>query len=316
MVSVLDLDHIAYRQRDLDLAERFFTDFGMTKSARTGQELMMRGCGPNRYCYIAVQDDRPGIDSIALRVAAHAQLEEAARFPEASPIEAIDRPGGGYRVRLTSPDGLPFELVHGIEPVQPLPMRQALVCNYARHKQRRGEWQRAAFEPAAVLRLGHVALLTPNYRVNADWFASRFDMHPSDILFDGDQANQIGGFFHCGSAGGWTDHHTLALFPAPVSKVHHCSFEVEDLDAQFLGNKYLQKKGWTSLWGIGRHILGSQIFDYWFDPEGNVVEHFTDGDLVQPGRQPELHQVSDNSLAQWGPPMPVSNFIERRPFAG
>lgn len=312
MVSVLDVEYVTYRQSDLDRAEAFFTDFGMARAERTERELLMRGCSGQRYCYVAVQGDRPGLEAIALRVAGKADLDEAAKFPEASEVEAIDRPGGGHRVRLTSPDGISFELVHGIEPVEPREMREALIFNHAAKKQRTGAWQRPALEPAAVLRLGHVAILTPDYRTNADWFASRFDMYPSDVLFDGDEANQLGGFFHCGGAKDWTDHHTLALFPASEAKVHHASFEVQDVDAQFLGNKYLLGKGWRPLWGVGRHILGSQIFDYWFDPEGNVVEHFTDGDLVRPGRQPEFHQVSDDSLAQWGPPMEVGDFIERR----
>ncbi|WP_313802676.1 VOC family protein [Sphingobium sp.] len=316
MVAVVDLEYIAYRHRDLDRAEAFFTDFGMKRSDRSDGELLMRGCSSHQYCYVATEGEAPGLQAIALRVADAAALEEAARLPEASQIEAIDRPGGGYRVRLTSPDGLPFELVHGIASVDPMGMRDPLTYNHARSKARKGTWQRPDLEPAAVLRLGHVAILTPNYRENAAWLASRFAMAPSDVLFDNDQDNQIGGFFHCTAAEGWTDHHTLALFPAPVSKVHHCSFEVQDIDAQFLSNKYLNARGWTPLWGVGRHILGSQVFDYWFDPEGNVVEHFTDGDLVLSGRTPEFHQVSDDSLAQWGPPMPVGNFIERIPFSG
>jgi hypothetical protein len=70
------------------------------------------------------------------------------------------------------------------------------------------------------------------------------------------------------------------------------------------------KRGWRPFWGVGRHILGSQVFDYWYDPDGNLVEHFTDSDLVQPGCAPGLHQVDDEALAQWGPPMPVSEFID------
>jgi catechol 2,3-dioxygenase-like lactoylglutathione lyase family enzyme len=314
MPAVQDIAYVAFAQPDMGAVERFLADFGMTISARTDAEVLFRGAGPSRYCYVAVQADRPGLLAIGLRVRDMAALEEAATFPEASPVERIDRPGGGWRVRLTSPDGLPFELVHGIEEVEAGSLRPALVFNNADAKPRLGEWQRPQVEPAGVLRLGHVALLTPNYRANAEWFESRLGMQPSDILIDGSEDNQIGGFFHCTGVDGWTDHHTLALFPAPVSKVHHCSFEVQDMDAQFLGNKHLLAKGWTPLWGVGRHILGSQVFDYWFDPAGNVVEHFTDGDLVRPGRAPELHQVSDDSLAVWGPPMPVSNFIERLPF--
>lgn len=313
MVAVSDIEYVAFGQKDLGRAEQFFVDFGLVPVARSETELLLRGRSNRHYHYVAERSDQPGVRAIAMRVESMEDLEEAARFPEASAIEPIGRAGGGWRVRLTSPDGIPFELVHGIEPLAPLPMRDPLVFNHALQKARTGEWQRPDLEPAAILRLGHVALTTPDYRRNAEWLQTRFGMRPSDVLIDGSQDNQIGGFFHCRGASGWTDHHTLALFPAPVSKVHHCSFEIQDVDAAFLGNKYLLSKGWKPLWGIGRHILGSQIFDYWFDPDGNVVEHFTDGDLVRGEHQVEYHQVSDDSLAQWGPPMPVANFIERKP---
>jgi catechol 2,3-dioxygenase-like lactoylglutathione lyase family enzyme len=192
-------------------------------------------------------------------------------------------------------------------------MRDPLVFNHAREKARLGNWQRPNLEPAAVLRLGHVALTTADYRRSAEWLESRLGMRPSDILFDGTPDNALGGFFHCAGAGRWTDHHTIALFPAGAANVHHSSFEVQDVDAQFLGHQFLKSRGWQPLWGVGRHILGSQIFDYWFDPSGNVVEHFTDGDLVGKGHKTEFHQVSDDSLAQWGPPMEVARFIDRLP---
>lgn len=44
---------------------------------------------------------------------------------------------------------------------------------------------------------------------------------------------------------------------------HHCSFEVNDFDSEHVGHEHLLSKGWTNVWGIGRHLLGSQIFDYW-----------------------------------------------------
>lgn len=46
-------------------------------------------------------------------------------------------------------------------------------------------------------------------------------------------------------------------------KAHHSSFEVDDMDSQLVGHHHLQKQGWISVFGLGRHVLGSQIFDYW-----------------------------------------------------
>ena len=46
------------------------------------------------------------------------------------------------------------------------------------------------------------------------------------------------------------------------------------------GHDWLKEKGRRHEWGVGRHILGSQIFDYWRDPWGHTLEHWTDGDLL------------------------------------
>jgi len=55
-------------------------------------------------------------------------------------------------------------------------------------------------------------------------------------------------------------------------------------------------------WGIGRHIQGSQIFDYWRDPDGFLVEHFADGDLFDNSLEPGWAPFTASGLAQWGPP--------------
>ena len=34
------------------------------------------------------------------------------------------------------------------------------------------------------------------------------------------------------------------------------------------------------MWGLGRHVLGSQVYDYWSDPWGRVHEHWADSDRL------------------------------------
>lgn len=308
-MAVADIAYVVFDHVDLEVAERFYLDFGLHLAYRTAQEVAFRPALKRGYCYVARKADRNGLVAIGMRAPDMQELERLSRFPDASAIEQIERPGGGLRVRLASPDGLPFEVTFGIEEYPELPVRAALPLNHGREKVRFGEWQRPELSPAAVLRLGHVALLTNDFKTNAAWLETRLGLKPSDLLFDGTRDNQLGGFFHCTGGLEWTDHHTLALFPGDVARVHHCSFEIEDLDAQFLGNKWLAARGWKHTWGVGRHILGSQIFDYWQDPAGNICEHFTDGDLIKPGTPPGYHQVSDDGLAQWGPPLGVADFI-------
>ena len=90
----------------------------------------------------------------------------------------------------------------------------------------------------------------------------------------------------------YTDHHTLALFGfAGEPGLNHMAYEVEDYDDLMKGHfhlEYLQEQDKKNnvekptsnghAWGVARHILGSQIFDYWKDPHDFTFEHWTDGD--------------------------------------
>lgn len=63
------------------------------------------------------------------------------------------------------------------------------------------------------------------------------------------------------------DHHCFFFFQGPECHVHHSSFETVDFDTQLLGHDWLREKGYENCWGVGRHIMGSQIFDYWYARE-------------------------------------------------
>jgi catechol 2,3-dioxygenase-like lactoylglutathione lyase family enzyme len=49
MAKIDDIAYVAYFCPDLDLAERFYGDFGMLRTARDGDTLYMRGAGPRPY---------------------------------------------------------------------------------------------------------------------------------------------------------------------------------------------------------------------------------------------------------------------------
>lgn len=53
-------------------------------------------------------------------------------------------------------------------------------------------------------------------------------------------------------------------------------------------------------------MLGSQIFDYWFDASGNVVEHYCDGDMVNKDSPFEKEPAGPDSLHIWGPNIPLA----------
>jgi len=83
--------------------------------------------------------------------------------------------------------------------------------------------------------------------------------------------------------------------------LNHFSFEVQDVDDVFIGHEYLNGLGkYEHMWGIGRHLLGSQVYDYWADPWGRVHEHWADTDRLNAHNGGNLVPAEEGLRSQWG----------------
>jgi len=72
-----------------------------------------------------------------------------------------------------------------------------------------------------------------------------------------------------------------------------------------VGHEHLHAAGkYRHVWGVGRHLLGSQIFDYWEDPWRRVHEHWTDSDMLNVHSTAKLHPIEIGLSTQWGSPPP------------
>jgi hypothetical protein len=102
------------------------------------------------------------------------------------------------------------------------------------------------------------------------------------------------------------DHHTVVLVGGIGEKYEHSAYEVIDLDALGQGQQVLRAQGYRHMWGIGRHLLGSQLFDYWFDPDGFEYEHYTDGDVFTADFETAYSPLEFGGIWAWGDDAPVS----------
>jgi catechol 2,3-dioxygenase-like lactoylglutathione lyase family enzyme len=123
-------------------------------------------------------------------------------------------------------------------------------------------------------------LRVSDFETSKQWYASRFGFLTSDQVYLGDPSNVVTAFLRCDRGDVHVDHHTFLCVGLGEPGFDHAAFEVEDFDTVMLGHDHLKKGGYDHHAGIGRHVLGSQIFDYWKDPSGHVHEHFSDGDLL------------------------------------
>lgn len=79
-------------------------------------------------------------------------LFRASKIPGASEIEELnDAPGGGHRVTLRDPEGMPVSIIFGQEPRNvESQYPEKLIINYEDTKERLDKFQRFKEGPAAV----------------------------------------------------------------------------------------------------------------------------------------------------------------------
>jgi catechol 2,3-dioxygenase-like lactoylglutathione lyase family enzyme len=307
IIRAADIAWIRLRSPDLDVAERYLTDFGLTRSARTDAALYMRGTDPDHHIHITERGE-PSVLSIAFRARSEDDLHRLARGAAgASAVEAIDEPGGGRRVRLAEHNGLGIEVVWGVEQLAPLPVDIRTLNTGAAKTVRAGDLQRIDVRPSQVKRIGHAVIATPDVDGSVGWAHRHLGVkRADDIHAEDDPSHLIASFNRVDAGPAFVDHHVMMFILNGRSGLNHVSFEVQDLDDLAAGHELLRQK-WPGghVWGIGRHLLGSQIFDYWKDPWGRVHEHWTDSDVLNDDHICRRHTPSQGLRSQWGPQVPV-----------
>jgi len=271
-VKIVKLAHMRYQHPDIPTITKFLKDFGMhiVKTSDDGKQLWFAGYGPDQYVYYAQAGDEKKFLGGTFEVESMAELEKAAKVPGAGQIEEMkDAPGGGYLLTLHDPEGFPINLMYGQEPAPKRDLPQKVIYNDETDKPRVRKFNRYTAGPAAVHKLGHYGLCVKDFDKQLEFYTRNFNFAPTDFLYvplpnadgkgtDGKKTKDVAVFAHIDRGEDPVDHHTFFMSTNPTSHVHHCSFEVHDYDTQHLGHQWLGTQGYTSVWGIGRHILGSQ----------------------------------------------------------
>ncbi len=304
VVKVQDIAYGRLRAPDLDAMEEFLTDFGMIRSARTDRALYMRGTGPSHHIHVTEKGE-PGFIGFAFQAASLNDLKKLAKLPGASGVEAIDEPGGGKRVRLREPNGYQIEVVYGIKKLKPIKVKRQKINSVEAPLARAGTLMRPQIGPSRPHRIGHGVMGTPKLKETVAWFRDTLGLICSDDVYAGGKDNLIGSFNRCDRGKTYVDHHTFFCLNYPKAGLNHLSYEVQDIDDVFIGHEYMRARGkYEHMWGIGRHVLGSQVYDYWADPWGRVHEHWADTDRLNTTPRANLLSADEALRSQWGEPAP------------
>jgi catechol 2,3-dioxygenase-like lactoylglutathione lyase family enzyme len=310
LIKVTDIAYGRLRAPDLDAAEEFLTHFGMVKAERTQNALYMRGTDANHHIHVTEKGD-PGFVGFAYYATSEDDLKRLAKAPGASAVEEIDEPGGGRRVRLQEPNGYQIEVVYGIKTLPPIPVERQPLNSGQEPLKRAGELYRLPKGTSRVKRIGHGVMASPQVVETVQWFRDTLGFVCSDDVYAGSKDNIIGSFNRCDRGDQYVDHHVFFCIKNERAGLNHLSFEVADIDDVFMGHDYLTQLGkYEHMWGLGRHLLGSQVYDYWADPWGRVHEHWADTDRLNVQNGSHLLPAEEALVSQWGGP-PPPKFIGR-----
>ncbi|MGV0585278.1 VOC family protein [Mycobacteroides chelonae] len=315
IIRVGDIAWLEFDKPDLVRAEAFARAFGFGIALRDPQELHLRGTSAGSPCVILRRGQRTRFAGLALRAADEGDVLRLADKAGAR-LRPLPDSIGGVGVQLTDPSGMAVTVVAGLHALPAQPEQEPQVRNAGTGDARINTPVRPPRVPVRVRRLGHVVLQSTTYLRTLNWYLDMFGMIVSDFLFFPGQRDRgpTMSFIRCDRGSEPADHHTLALALGPANRYIHSAYEVSDLDALAAGGEYLIERGYFRSWGIGRHIQGSQLFDYWRDPDGFLVEHFADGDVFDSTLEPGWAPFTASGLAQWGPPA-TKDFLDSSPRA-
>jgi len=281
---------------DVAGTQAFYNEFGLSTSApgvlatRDGGDQLRLVTRPYRHLveYTVAADDQDDLDRIS--AAAAAKGLQVTSHDDGS-ISTVD-PICGIRARVA------------VRPRLHVAPYESPVMNTPGHAARLNDRAPAIFDqgPAQPRKLGHVLYATPDLEASMAFLTGVLGFKVSDT------SEGIIAFLRCSD-----DHHNIGMTQAPMHFFHHSSWMVNDVDEIGKGAQNLLAVDPTrSVWGLGRHFLGSNLFWYFRDPSGNYAEYYADLDQIPSAEEWEARNwAPDKSLFAWGPP-PPQEFLEPR----
>ncbi|MBH1962683.1 MAG: VOC family protein [Comamonadaceae bacterium] len=283
---------VAMNVPDLAKAEAFYTEvWGLDVAHRSEKSIYLRGTGTDHHLIaLYAGGSEPQIRQVTLRARSLDALSAVAEaVPRAggtivSPIGPLTRnPAGGTGLTLRDPHGRVIQVVHG---------------------DTRGDDQGPQRDKPA--RLTHVVL---NSHAVDD--TQRFLTEALGFTL-ADRTVAIA-FMNCNQ-----DHHTLAVGVADNDALNHIAFLMPDADSVMRGGGRMKDAGHPIEWGPGRHGPGNNLFNYFIDPFGIVIEYTAEVEQVDESyvpRGPAEWKWPPGRNDQWGispAPGPTLKQAQRR----
>jgi len=226
---------------DVAAAMAFYTDVWGLEPA--GQNLL-HATGDDHHVLALHHGPRAAIRSVTFRVADRPALDMIANRATAAGGKIISQagpmpcPAGGTGLVIQDPQGRTLRFVTGDTRRSADPPR-----------------------PDRPYRLSHVNINSRDTGATRDFFVDALGFRMTD-------RSKMMAFVRCNS-----DHHAVVIADAPVDGLNHVAFMMPGWEGVMLGAGRMVDHGHQIAWGVGRHGPGDNVFAYFTDPAGIVIEY-------------------------------------------
>lgn len=290
--SIHSVDHFCMTVPNLDVAARFFEDFGL-QVARVAHGLELR-TQASEHCWAKIHEgDTKALQYVALGIFPEDESTFRERLSQSGRSSEPHRLGPTDGLWCCAPGGLQIVLRVA---EKTMPDAKSSAPEHIAPAGVAGTAGRASCPPVHPGRLSHLAFFTPSLDEAIEFCIGTLGMRLSD------RSDHVA-FLH-GAHG--SDHHLLAFARSAASGLHHSSWDVASVNEVGWGGERMKAAGHDRGWGVGRHCLGSNYFYYVRDPWGSYAEYSYDIDFIESGQtwQAGFHPSSD-SMYLWGPEVPA-----------
>jgi catechol 2,3-dioxygenase-like lactoylglutathione lyase family enzyme len=282
-LNIGQIRHVGLFTPSLSDHARFYTDvWGLQTVAKSKDSIAFRGVSPQYFVLSLHSRPAKGLHHIGYTMADREAVQRAADALVRAGVRMVsgpkelDEPGAGFGLRFLDPDGRCIELSAEVET----------------HSQ---GWANKIIEPDSVC---HVVLNTPDIKNITNFYTNVLGFRVSD--WSGEQMV----FLRTDSK-----HHNISFSASSHAAVNHIAFLVSSIDQVMSSVSHMRKNGFEAAWGPGRHGPGNNVFCYYKDPMGYVVEYTSDIDQIKDDarHEPKVWPRSPESMDRWGlaaPPTP------------
>lgn len=294
---IRSFNHYAFSVPDPEIGRQFFEDFGL-EAVDHSDRLSFRCAGRGLDQVVLLPgSSKKQLHHLSFGTGTDELPELRARL-EASGVDLLDPPydGAASGIWFLDPE---CNLVNVSPGGPPLPRAVQLPdFNGPSRIERRavmGCPERG--RSVSPTRLMHCIIFSRDTNRLSDFYINVLGMRLSDTV-GGDFARFL-------RTSGDSDHHVLGILKSESRGFHHACFEVESIDMLVLGAQAMVGSGHRHVWGLGRHVVGSNLFQYFRDPWGSMTEYSIDIDFIPEDAEWRPRDWGKDGMFLWatdGPP--------------